>query len=116
MKGTDAKFNREIKLEILVRLATPDSVEEILRELQTYCRGAEKDFVCDAATGAARVADADRNVRTTSFAGCWIWREVMIATSVGPWTRRSFLRLWLLLDNYCSRGWYSERGSGHCTT
>merc|ERR1719409_1647789 len=58
VKGTDAKFNREIKLEILVRLATPDSVEEILRELQTYCRGAEKDFVCDAATAAARVADA----------------------------------------------------------
>ena len=58
VKGTDAKFNREIKLEILVRLATPDSVEEILRELQTYCRGTEKDFVCDAATAAARVADA----------------------------------------------------------
>jgi AP-3 complex subunit beta len=58
VKGTDAKFNREIKLEILVRLATPDSVEEILRELQTYCRGAEKDFVCDACTAAARVADA----------------------------------------------------------
>merc|ERR1719460_2895201 len=58
VKGTDAKFNREIKLEILVRLATPDSVEEILRELQTYCRGTEKDFVCDACTAAARVADA----------------------------------------------------------
>ena len=58
VKGTDAKFNREIKLEILVRLATPDSVEEILRELQTYCRGTEKDFVCDAATAAARVADS----------------------------------------------------------
>jgi AP-3 complex subunit beta len=58
VKGTDAKFNREIKLEILVRLATPDSIEEILRELQTYCRGNEKDFVCDACTAAARVADA----------------------------------------------------------
>ena len=58
VKGTDAKFNREIKLEILVRLATPDSVEEILRELQTYCRGTEKDFVCDACTAAARVADS----------------------------------------------------------
>merc|ERR1719171_976820 len=58
VKGTDAKFNREIKLEILVRLATPDSVEEILRELQTYCRGTEKEFVCDACTAAARVADS----------------------------------------------------------
>lgn len=58
VKGTDARFNRDIKLEILVGLATPDSCEEILRELQTYCRGTEKDFVCDAATAAARVADA----------------------------------------------------------
>ena len=44
VKGTDAKFNREIKLEILVRLATPDSVEEILRELQTYCQRDGKRF------------------------------------------------------------------------
>ena len=39
----------------------------------------------------------------TSFAGYLIWLGLMIATSVGPWTRRSFLQLWLLSDNYCSR-------------
>jgi len=58
VKGTDADFNREIKLEILVHIATPDTVDAILRELQGYVRGADKAFVCDAIRAAGRVADA----------------------------------------------------------
>ena len=44
---------------------------------QTYCRGTEKDFVCDAAATAARRRGRAAGVRTTSFAGYLIWLGLM---------------------------------------
>ncbi|KAH8075589.1 hypothetical protein JL721_1603 [Aureococcus anophagefferens] len=58
VKGTDARFNRELKLEILVSLATPENVTPILRELQTYVKSNDRSFVCDAIAATGRVADA----------------------------------------------------------
>ena len=53
VKGTDARFNRELKLEILVSLATPENVTPILRELQTYVKSNDRSFVCDAIAATA---------------------------------------------------------------
>ena len=86
-----------------MRLATPDSVEETLRELQTYCRGTRKISYVMRLPLRRASRTRGRSAPTTSFAGYLIWLGPMIATSVGPWTRLWFLQLWLLSDNYCSR-------------
>merc|ERR1719163_2088665 len=54
----EPSFVRRLKLEVLSRIATEDTVSTILREFQTYVRDGDDRFVRDAIRAVGRIASA----------------------------------------------------------
>jgi AP-3 complex subunit beta len=62
VKATDPSFCRALKLDILTALVDAANVTPVLRELQSYVKHGDKDFVCAAVRAVGRVADAQPEV------------------------------------------------------
>lgn len=62
VKATDPSFCRALKLDILTALVEAGNVTAVLRELQSYVKHGDKDFVCAAVRAVGRVADAQPEV------------------------------------------------------
>lgn len=67
--AADPSFCRTLKLDILTALTDADNVPLVLKELQSYVKHADKDFVCATVRAVGRVADAEPAVAAMCLNG-----------------------------------------------
>ncbi|KAM3576770.1 hypothetical protein VYU27_001364 [Nannochloropsis oceanica] len=67
--ATDPSFCRTLKLDILTALTDAGTVSLVLKELQSYVKHADKDFVCATVRAVGRVADAQPEVAAKCLNG-----------------------------------------------
>ena len=67
--ATDPSFCRTLKLDILTALTDAANVTLVLKELQSYVKHSDKEFVCAAVRAVGRVADAQPEVAAKCLNG-----------------------------------------------